>query len=468
MREFLHRRILLPAFEGALKCRKTFRYWRDLERSQWLSESEVAEVQLAALQRLLSHAFENCPYYREMWTSLGLGPHAIKNIDDFRRWPVIERETIREHRLEMRSTVTGMRLMAKATGGSSGTPLQFDLDPNSLDRRMAAWHRGYKWAGGAPGTKQFYLWGVPLGEQPRWKRWKDRLYNALYRRLVMNTFDFTPERAPVFLERLNRYRPDVIVAYTNPLYEFARWLDEKALRPFAPRSIIIGAEKLHPFQRELIERVFQAPVFETYGSREFMLIGAECDRHEGLHLTMEHLLVEILDDDGRPTPAGEEGNVVVTDLYNYGMPFIRYANGDRAIAGWIQCSCGRGLPLLKGVVGRQLDILETPDGRRIPGEFFPHLIKDYPAIQRFHVMQDEPDRIRLYLQPRTSWDAVDLRSLEHEVRANIGSQVRFEIVRSDDIPLTAAGKHRVVVNLCREVPTAATAGSQASAALLQP
>src|SRR5207249_9066595 len=100
--------------------------------------------------------------------------------------------------------------------------------------------------------------------------------------------------------------PDVIVAYTNPLYALARSLEDQGLKAISPRSIIVGAEKLHPFQRALIERVFGAPVFETYGSREFMLIGAECDRHEGLHLTTENLLVEVLDDDGRPTPEGAE------------------------------------------------------------------------------------------------------------------------------------------------------------------
>src|SRR5207247_2590258 len=99
-------------------------------------------------------------------------------------------------------------------------------------------------------------------------------------------------------------RPDAIVAYTNPLYSLARALDEKGVKPYSPKSIVVGAEKLHNFQRVLIERIFQTPVFETYGSREFMLIGAECDHHAGLHLTMEHLLVEVVDDDGHPTPDG--------------------------------------------------------------------------------------------------------------------------------------------------------------------
>src|SRR5438445_265248 len=138
------------------------------------------------------------------------------------------------------------------------------------------------------------------------------IWIRLYRRLILNSFELSEERVPSFLARLNRYRPEVIVAYTNPLYTFARTLHERKLRPFSPRSIIAAAEKLHGFQRELIEKVFGAPVFETYGSREFTFIAGECDRHQGLHISMENLLVEILDDDGRPTPLGDEGNVRIT------------------------------------------------------------------------------------------------------------------------------------------------------------
>src|SRR5207245_1302977 len=165
-----------------------------------------------------------------------------------------------------------------------------------------------------------------------------------------------------------------------------------------------------------------------YGSREFMLIGSECECHEGLHLTAENLLVEVLDDDGRPTPENKEGNVVITDLYNYGMPFIRYANGDRAVAGWGTCSCGRGLPLLRKVVGRRLDMLQTPDGRLVPGEFFPHLLKDYPAVRRFQVMQTQPDRIQLRVVLKESWDEASRRAVEGVVGAVLGPAVRFDVL----------------------------------------
>jgi phenylacetate-CoA ligase len=446
MLEFVHRHILIPAFETGIKRRNTFAYLRELERTQWLSRAELERSQFQSLQRLISHAFENCPYYQEAWRSMGLNPQGLKRLADFSDWPVITRETIHENRSVLRAQVPGLRLIAKSTGGSSGVPLQFDLDTNSSDRRFAAWHRGYSWAGAGPGSKQFYLWGADMRPRPNWRRQKENFHNRLYRKRVWNSFDLTEQRMPDLLDDLNRYRPDVIVAYTKPIYELTRQIDERGIRPFQPKSIVVGAEKLHDFEREMIERVFAAPVFETYGSREFMLIGAECDRHNGMHLNMEHLLVEVLDAAGQPTPAGQEGKLVVTDLYNYGMPFIRYATGDRAVAGLDECSCGRGLPLLRKITGRQLDMLRTPDGRLIPGEFFPHLIKDYRAIRRFQVVQEQPDLVLLRLVTDASWNAETSGQLESLIRRTLGPTVRFEVQLVDDIPLTAIGKHRVVIN----------------------
>src|SRR5439155_19543115 len=139
-------------------------------------------------KRLVAHAFANCPYYREEWRRQRLDPAALRTRTDFREWPLIDRETILRHRPRMRAQVPAPRLMQKSTGGSTGTPLHFDLDPDSHDRRTAAWHRGYGWAGGGPGAKELYLWGVPLGKQSLRRRCKDWLYHRLYRRLVLNSF----------------------------------------------------------------------------------------------------------------------------------------------------------------------------------------------------------------------------------------------------------------------------------------
>jgi phenylacetate-CoA ligase len=441
MNYLLHRHVLLPAFETGIKRRKTFRYWADLEKSQRLARRDVATLQFRALSRLMEHAYANCPYYRRSWEKLGLHPGQLTGPANINRWPVIDRETIRAFRADMRSTLPGTRLIHKSTGGSSGVPLQFDLDLDSNDRRTAAWHRGYAWAGAGPGTKQLYLWGVPLGDRPLRARLKDHLH----RRRVISSFDGQADLARHFVQELDGYRPDVIVAYTNPLYEVARSLEGKAQPAHRPAAIVVGAEKLYDFQRETIERAFRAPVFETYGSREFMLIGAECDRHRGLHLTAEHLQVEVLDDDGLPTPVGQEGNIVITDLYNYGMPFIRYANGDRAVGGFETCECGRGLPLLKKVVGRRLDMLHATGGRVLSGEFFPHLVKDFPEVRRFQVIQETSDRVR-FTMVAPDLRADDRTRLQNLARTAMGPAVAIEFEQVDQIRQTPAGKLQVVIN----------------------
>lgn len=455
MLDLFYRHVLIRGFESGFKRRQTYAYWRALEQSQWLPQAELRARQFASLQALLLHAAANCPYYRDAWQNLGLDPRDLTDHADFQNWPLIDRETIRENRFATRSGLPGTRLMKKATGGSSGVPLEFDLDLDSFARRHAAWHRGYSWAGAGPGSRQWHLWGQ-VGTPSLPKQIKDAVYFRMYRRRMVNSYRLCEETIPIYFEQLNRWRPHAIVAYTNPLYDFARELEERGLRPWSPRAIVTGAEKLHDFQRELIERVFAAPVFETYGSREFMLIGSECDHHAGLHITMEDLLVEIVDDDGRPTPAGREGNVAITDLRNYGMPFIRYLNGDRAIAGSEPCPCGRGLPLLKKITGRRLDMLETPDGRHVPGEFFPHLIKDFPSIRRFQVVQEDAYSIRLLVVVNGDWNNSMRSILEEEIRLVIGFAVDFEISVVDDIPLTAAGKRKVVVRRIPEGPRIVT------------
>ena len=441
----LYRNLVIRGYEDGLHGREIHTYWAELERTQWLPRPELLALQLRALRQLVAHAAQHCPYYRDDWQRRGLALEGLQSLEDFSRWPLIDREVIRENRLAMRSQAEGMRLFSKATGGSSGVPLHFDQDVPSYERKLAAWSRGYDWAGAGPGTKQSYLWGTALEGQPWRQRLKTQLYNRLYRREILSCFDLSEATVGPYLARLERRRPHVLVAYTNALYAFARMIRERGATPYSPRAIVVGAEKLHDFQRQLIEQVFQAPVFETYGSREFTLIAAECDRHTGLHLSMEYLLVEIVDDQGRPVPEGVEGNIAITDLYNYGMPFVRYLNGDRAIAATTPCSCGRGLATIAKVIGRRLDILPTPDGRQVPGEFFPHLLKDFDEVSRFQVLQEALSEVRLRVV-LSSGKQARLSEIARQASAVLGPRVRFSIEPVADIPLTGAGKLQVVVS----------------------
>jgi phenylacetate-CoA ligase len=441
----LYRRVLLPVFDGLVKRRKTIQYWQLAENSQWQGRESLENQQLRDLKAILHYAKIHCEYYRQQWADLGLNPDSVQSLQDFCRWPLLTRDAIRTHRMRMQ-TKDRMKRITKSTGGSTGQPLVFDLDHESNERRTAIMYRGYNWAGSGPGTRRLLIWGADLKRSSFWKSVKVALHHCFEQQLLMNCFDFSDGNMRNQFALMERYRPETIIAYTSPLYEFSKFMKAHALQPHGIRSIVVGAEKIYGFQRKLIEEVFQAPVFETYGSREFMLIGAECELHCGLHLSIENLLVEVLDDQGLPTPDGEEGNVVITDLFNRGMPFVRYVNGDRALAGFTQCRCGRGLPLLRTVVGRQLDVISTSSGRVIPGELFPHLLKDYPSVRRFQVHQHQLDAIEIKVVGDEKLDEVYCKQIHDRLVECLGNEIRVLLDPVADIPLTSAGKHQVVIN----------------------
>ncbi len=237
------------------------------------------------------------------------------------------------------------------------------------------------------------------------------------------------------------------IGFTSSLFEMALLLEQEGLEAPPLKSVIVGAEKLHPHMRVKIESVFGAPVFETYGSREFMLIAAECESHQGLHLTAEHLLVELLDDRGQPVPTGDEGNVVITDLLTSGLPFIRYANGDRAVLHTGMCGCGRTLPMMKAVTGRSADILTLGNGTRLSGLLFPHLLKDVPGLRQFQVEQTGPDDLTLRLVLDGDLAPDSLRPMNAELAAVSQGRVRVVTQLVPGIARTAAGKHKVVIAL---------------------
>ena len=209
-------------------------------------------------------------------------------------------------------------------------------------------------------------------------------------------------------------------------------------------TILTGAEPLYEYQREKIEQAFGCRVYNTYGCREVMLIAAECREHKRLHINADHLLVETLDSAGNSI-TGTSGDVVLTDLFNYGMPLIRYQNGDQATLHDEACGCKNPLPLMSSIDGRKLDIIKTPSGKLIPGELFPHLFKEFTAINKFQVRQQQLDQLQIAIVARQGLTDADKAKISAEINRYAEGELQLHINLVDDIPLTASGKHRVTV-----------------------
>jgi phenylacetate-CoA ligase len=445
-------RVLYPLWESGLRRRHTLAYLADYQRDQWLAPEQIAALQWQRLKHLLEHCERTVPYYRQRWREAGIAVADIRDLDDYAQLPVLTKADIRQHFDALQAEGWQGRVLTKATGGSTGDPLRFGYTRESYERRTAVMWRGYDWAGSRMGRRTLFVWGGAVGAPHRFQQFKDRVYNAAFGRRVLNSFDMTEANMAGYADAIDDYRPQVIVGYVGPMVRLAQWLLDTGRRVAAPQSIIGAAESLHEFQREIIERAFGCPAYNTYGCREFMLIASECERREGLHVNADHLVVEL---QRRPdASATEPGEVVITDLFNYGMPFVRYLNGDVATASDHVCSCGRGLPLLQRVDGRLLDAIRTPAGHLLPGEFFPHMLKDVPGLVRFQVVQRRLDQLDLSLVRGPGFDEASLAYIRRELAKVVGDSLQLNVHFVDDIPLTPSGKWRVCISELPATPAA--------------
>ena len=290
--ETLFSRVLFPAYERAIG-RNTHVQLRQYQQTQWLDRTALAQLQLERLNQLLQHCWEYVPFLAERWRQCGLSPAPLTQVADLAHYPITEKADIKAHYARAISTAWRGRTLAKTTGGSTGDPFRFEYTMASYARRTAVMWRGYAWAGAGPGSRTAYVWGTGLRTQG-WGAIKDRLYHAAFNRKFLDAFSMSDANVDEYLDQIRQFRPDAIVGYVAPVVQLARRLQSRG-RPFGAaglRGVLTGAEALYLPERELIHQAFGVPVFNTYGSREFMLIASECDRHEGLHVNADHLVVK--------------------------------------------------------------------------------------------------------------------------------------------------------------------------------
>lgn len=442
----LFKNVLYPFYENKIAHRNTPAYIKEYQYNLKKTKKELEGVQLKKLKNLLRHAYRHCDYYREEWDRLQFDPESVSSIRDLENLPVIDKEIIRKNYSGFIAHGNGSKNILKRTGGSSGAPFKFELDQQSDQRRQAVMWRGYGWLGAGLGEKALYIWGTniePLGFK---RAVKEKMYHAFYNRKILNSFHLNESNIANYISEVNSYKPTIIVGYVSPLLILADYILKNSLTVRSPKAILTGAEPLYEFQREKIEKAFSAPVYNTYGCREFMLMGAECEVKNGFHLNIDHLVVEVLDKDGKNKALS--GDIAVTDLHNYGFPLIRYLNGDRGTVSQDElCTCGSPLPLLKSVDGRKLDVIKTADGKSIVGEFFPHLLKDFDEIKQFQVIQNSIDelKVKLVLYETIRPQEV-LKKIKELIQQTVGSSVLVSVSIVEHIELTASGKLRVVIS----------------------
>ncbi len=431
-------------------------YYREFERNQYLHPDDLRKLQMRRLRQQLIDAYRYVPFYRHRMTQAGLTPLDIRTHEDLRLLPVLTKRDIQDHQdLLVSSNVPPSKRAQNQTGGSTGSPLQFFVDVERFDSRMASTARHNSWAGLRIGDWYAHPWGsrFDVGDTPDPSpAWRQRY---LHRNLSLHTAAVSEEAMMRFVTVLRKYRPKYMVAYAQSAVLFAEFCSANNIHDITFESMIVSAEMLLPGKRQILEETFRGKVFDRYGCREVSVIASECEYHSGLHVNADALIVEV---EAAPNLPAGMGRVLVTDLLNRSMPLIRYEIGDLAtLDSDMRCPCGRSLPLIGNIQGRTSDFLRLPSGRMIAGPSLALLAADMRDVRQVQFIQADPAHVTLKVVAGTGYSQRTEEELRRRMLPYLEQESSLTIVTADSIPSEPSGKYRFVKTIENtEIPAVAS------------
>ena len=410
------------------------------------SRASLAERQARKLRALIAHCRRSVALYREHWRDVPLDaaqaalPGAIVALptigkDDFRRRPLED---------ALAAGADSRRLLRHSTSGSSGQPFTVCRSAReehllNLFRIRAQRRAGLRVSDRLARFSQ-------LAQESK-RGWPGRVREALgiHRSIVLD--GLAPAGAMV--EALLGFRPTVVCGYPSTLQQIATALSARDRQRVRPRLLFCGGELLTASARRAIEAAFGAPLVEFYGAHEFNLLASQCPAGHGYHVCDDSVLVEIVDERGRPVPVGTRGEVVATALHSYTMPFVRYRTGDLAIRGGDACACGARCSTLRAIEGRSADYLRLPGGRRMHPYAITAQLADREGawVTQHQLVQMAATEVVLQLRTARPATLADVDRVRAAGAAILGPDVRFDVVVVEHIATGPSGKFRPYVTL---------------------
>jgi phenylacetate-CoA ligase len=371
---------------------------RELERTQWLPRPELDALRVRRLREVFERASRSSPWYQRAFEQADLRPADVVGLDALLRLPVLSKDDIRAHGADLAGSGPRGRTEMRKTSGSTGQPLALAKSRYTTGAMNAVMWRNYGWFGIRMGDRQGRIWA---GAPTPLTRIKTRTSDFLQNRVRMSSFAMGPTQFDRFIAELLAFRPRYLYGYGQALYRLAEYADAhgKGLGRLGLAAVISTAERISDTQREVMTRAFETFVVNEYGCTEAGIIAMHCP--EGaLHLMDDALIVEVVRD-GVPVKPGEEGEILVTELYGALAPLIRYRIGDRAVVSNAPCACGRSLLALERLIGRTTELIRCPDGTLVDPDLFHPILKSrpemYAAIRQWRVAEEAPGRARFTL-----------------------------------------------------------------------
>jgi len=416
-----------------------------MRRAYW-PEERLLQHQNRQVRSVVKYAYDNVPFYHRRLKEAGVDPSEIRTADDLNKLPILAKDDVRKNLEQMISKEFDVaRLKRLRTSGSTGKPLHFYITWSEDEFRKAKHLRA----------------NMSCGQKP-WDKWvliTSPLHFGEIKSLQRLLGIFVPTPVLVFYDvgtqvsLVEQMRPDVLDGYSSSLLLLAKEVKRRGTHMVKPRLIIGGAEFIGDSSRRFIEEAFDVPFYDQYACEEMERVAWQCKERHGYHVDADSMILQFVND-GEEVSPGESGEIVCTSLFNYAMPFIRYAVGDVGVPSDEKCPCGRSLPLMKVVEGRKDSFLVLADGQVMSPFAFDAamcLFKFHDDIDEYRVIQRKADVFEFLI--KMGREGPDERTVEEELLTHLKKTLNmspekasFRIRFVDSIPLDKSGKLRKVVS----------------------
>jgi phenylacetate-CoA ligase len=419
-------------------------YLLKLKRDQWKSLKYLKDEQLRRLRAIVKYAYDYVPYYHRLFASAKIKPEDIRTFDDLLKIPLTDKQMIQKNYDDMFPLGVDVSKFASSfTSGSTGIPLKIVFDNSARSYMAALTQYIFSECGVRPHDKFVTIWG--RAQSIVWSRPYVRFLRGINEILVPAFFEETK-----LVNVLRCINPDVLCTFPSILSLLAN-SDVSEIRP---RLIFTQGETVTQDYRDTVKKAFNRELLDTYGSVEFEFLAFECNTHRGLHMITDGAYIEFIDENGECVAPREEGEIIVTGLYNRVMPLIRYRIGDAGIPTNEKCPCGRSWPLIKSILGRMNDYLILPSGRKISfwNLYYPHLYNELKKneffLTQYQIIQDRKDRIIFKLIKGREFDLKIAENIKTNLEAYFAAhQEDMKVIMQfvDEIPQERTGKRRWLI-----------------------
>ena len=413
-----------------------------LRKNQWLGPSELEKLQFDKLKALLHHAYYKVDYYHRLFECADIKPEDIKDIQVLAKIPTTTRKELQSLPKEdiVAKDADKLHLSNLRTSGSTGMPLNIFVGSREIILRWLLYRRMYFDNGGKLSDKELRIVNYQKFKD---KQWFQRL--GILRVKNISLFEDIENQMKAILE----YKPEIIRSQGSTLKNLAAEINNKKIKIKRPRIIFSTSELLTKQDKALISSMFRAELFDYYTCNECGTIAWECKKHTGYHINSDSVIIEFLKEDGTKAKAGEEGEIVITSLNSYTMPFIRYKLGDIGVPSDEQCPCGRTFPLMKIISGRVNDHIILPDGRKISPYTIMSTMDGITEIKKYQILQEKENKIKLSIFQYENFSEKTITRIHKRFKAILDYDLEIEYAIVKEVPHEKNSKFQVIFsNAC--------------------